>query len=56
MRDEKFKTFTNMGQERKTAEKMDSNQFVLPQALSLFGGRGDEVLQEPLSRTEKIFY
>ena len=56
VRDEKFKTFTNMGQEKKTVERMDSNRFVLPQAMSLFGGRGDEVMEEPLSRTEKIFY
>ena len=35
---------------------MDSDHSVLPSALSLFGGRGDEVLHEPLTKTEKIFY
>ena len=54
MRDGKFHTFTNMGQNRKQIEKneRESNDFVLPPALTLFGGKGDDVLNEPLTKTE----
>ena len=47
-----------MGQERKQIEKneRESNDFTLPPALSLFGGKGDETLNEPLTKTEQIFY
>ena len=47
-----------MGQNRKQIAKneRDSNDFVLPPALTLFGGKGDDVLNEPLTKTEQIFY
>ena len=47
-----------MGQNRKQVEKneRESNDFVLPPALTLFGGKGDQVMNEPLTKTEQLFY